>query len=600
MENEIVLPAGTDYVPTADIPELIAHALNPDQPQTVSYFIKFGRPGATGEAAKWSGRPLDDEDQKVLDRVWADLPPLPEHATADEVRPYLDAFRANSAGLDWELDVCWNGPIGTAILRLDAEQRHRAAVTAAIRCGQLKAVSPHTRLPAPEFQPSSVVSLEELRRYVGQYQIQVRVEAESQDAADVEEGVAVGDLAWLLATRRADEHPESWQSGDNAALRRTIVSALRLRGWPAGGITGVVPQIAEMVDAGYIKLHRVGGETATPSAEAISAKPDAWWLSADDAQRVLAALCPGVRRYTLTGVAESIAKRTYPNDYVSEYALKNSLIAEMQKAVERKELPINERRRDGEVWLSECAVDEWLTRERKPYRLSVVAHGEHDEAAMQCAGRLTIEEVARQLSKATGIDAERWERTVVEAVQGTQLPLKNPRNLADFLPYGVPQNLRAFYDRLDVTDVNRWLDAHPEWRVSMRFSLPDAADNQGKPHADPPKSGASPMHTEGPNAASQSSASRTHRMAARAVSLATEIEEARKLALNPNDPASVWAELLKLADAQKGALIGQSSDGVQYRGPRFQECGEPDVFTRKNLRDRMRRAKARGDAPRLG
>lgn len=90
MANEIVLSAGTEYVATADIPELIAQALHPDtagQKSTVSYFIKFAGPSATGETAKWNGWPIDDDDRKVLDRIWADMPRLPDHATSDEVQP---------------------------------------------------------------------------------------------------------------------------------------------------------------------------------------------------------------------------------------------------------------------------------------------------------------------------------------------------------------------------------------------------------------------------------------------------------------------------------------------------------------------------------
>jgi hypothetical protein len=52
-----------------------------------------------------------------------------------------------------------------------------------------------------------------------------------------------------------------------------------------------------------------------------------------------------------------------------------------------------------------------------------------------------------------------------------------------------------------------------------------------------------------------------------------------------------------MAEAQYGVLVGYSSDGVQYRGKKHTETGEPDVFTFKNLRDRIdgarRRAKTR-------
>lgn len=72
-----------------------------------------------------------------------------------------------------------------------------------------------------------------------------------------------------------------------------------------------------------------------------------------------------------------------------------------------------------------------------------------------------------------------------------------------------------------------------------------------------------------------------------------DIAEARQRAADADDPSSVYGELQKLAEQRFGSLIGHSSDGVQYRGKHYEDTGEPDVLTKKNLTDRMRRAKAR-------
>lgn len=82
----------------------------------------------------------------------------------------------------------------------------------------------------------------------------------------------------------------------------------------------------------------------------------------------------------------------------------------------------------------------------------------------------------------------------------------------------------------------------------------------------------------------------------KSVPLNAEISQAKRIAINSDDASSVWAELVKLAEKGVGALIGHSSDGVQYRGAKYQATGEPDVFTLKNLRDRLKRAKARKGA----
>jgi hypothetical protein len=80
----------------------------------------------------------------------------------------------------------------------------------------------------------------------------------------------------------------------------------------------------------------------------------------------------------------------------------------------------------------------------------------------------------------------------------------------------------------------------------------------------------------------------------RATPLSVEIAKAKENAGNNGDNTqSIWDELVKLAEARYGALVGYSSDGVQFRGKVYQETGTPDVFTLKNLRDRAGGARRR-------
>ncbi|MGN5479644.1 hypothetical protein ACTMU2_30330 [Cupriavidus basilensis] len=73
--------------------------------------------------------------------------------------------------------------------------------------------------------------------------------------------------------------------------------------------------------------------------------------------------------------------------------------------------------------------------------------------------------------------------------------------------------------------------------------------------------------------------STAHRLSGRASPLAAEIAEAKKRANDPHDPYSVWAELGKMAEQDFGAMVGYSSDGVQYRGKEYDKQGTWDVFT---------------------
>lgn len=284
--------------------------------------------------------------------------------------------------------------------------------------------------------------------------------------------ITIEALGWMISAQDAPDVAESTPDAKaDDGLRRTLEMALRLHGGgPLANIAGVIPQIADLANAGHITVHGDEG-TKTSDASAISAKPSAYWLTSQDAQHVLASLCPAARRYALTEAAQCIAKRVHHDDYIAEHALKTSLTTDMRKAVERGELPENERRRDGEIMLNGYAVDEWLARERRPYRLGVATQVRLEQRAMMRAGRLHIETVAARLAKRTGVDATRWESTLVDAIRAGILPLKNPRNLADSLPYAVPKNLRAFYDRVQVADVNALLDANPSWQVSYRFKV---------------------------------------------------------------------------------------------------------------------------------
>lgn len=389
---------------------------------------------------------------------------------------------------------------------------------------------------------------------------------------DTAERITVEALGWMIASQDAPDAAESRPDiKSDDGLQRTLEMALRLHGGgPLANIEGVIPQIADLADAGHITVHG-DSETRQPDAAAMSAKPSAYWLTPQDAQHVLASLCPAVRLYALTEAAECIAKRVHHDDYIAEHALKTSLTTDMRKAVERGELPENERRRDGEIMLNEHAVDEWLARERRPYRLGMTTQVRFEQRAMMRAGRLHIETVAARLAKKTGVDATRWESTLSDEIRAGRLPLKNPRNLADSLPYAVPKNLRVFYDRVDVVDVNKLLDAHSEWRVAYRF----AVHTRSKAVAT----------DDAPRVATH------HVIGTRSNQLKAIIDKAKSLATDQADPHSVWAALVQLA--QSNSPPPPLRGFVDAEGVKWDDSGNIKILTKKALVERLRRAKAR-------
>jgi hypothetical protein len=76
--------------------------------------------------------------------------------------------------------------------------------------------------------------------------------------------------------------------------------------------------------------------------------------------------------------------------------------------------------------------------------------------------------------------------------------------------------------------------------------------------------------------------------------LAAEIEQAVEMA-GGDDNRPVWTELSKLAETQYGAMIGFTSEGIQYRGDTHRATGEPDILTFKQLCDRLRNRRNKRD-----
>lgn len=84
-----------------------------------------------------------------------------------------------------------------------------------------------------------------------------------------------------------------------------------------------------------------------------------------------------------------------------------------------------------------------------------------------------------------------------------------------------------------------------------------------------------------------------NKLTGRTHALNAEIKIAKNRALNGEDANTVWTELIKMAENKEGSFVGFSSDGLQYKGKKYQDTGAPDVLTLKAFRQRMRRAKGR-------
>lgn len=208
MSNEIVLPPGTEFVGTAEIPALIAEALYPEEPDEQNLVIqltKTAKPVAEGEPYGWPTT-IDDDDRKILEGFWIGLPELVLPIALEAWRPYAEAFKEKGNYLDWELTCVIVSSSVNAASRRAAERKHSQALVSAIRRGQLAVLAPDTRIQTNEYQGDSIVTVEKLSQYVALLGIDVRVDAE--DTVQTEGGTG-GMLATVGGARTKGGRPRT-------------------------------------------------------------------------------------------------------------------------------------------------------------------------------------------------------------------------------------------------------------------------------------------------------------------------------------------------------------------------------------------------------
>ncbi|MGB6452668.1 MAG: hypothetical protein WBE92_18105 [Steroidobacteraceae bacterium] len=102
------------------------------------------------------------------------------------------------------------------------------------------------------------------------------------------------------------------------------------------------------------------------------------------------------------------------------------------------------------------------------------------EEAKRVARRYTLQEAWIELARATGWEPKRWKDILLQEIRDGKLPLRNPSDYSDRLPYTVPNHMGADCDQVDADALNKWLGSHSEWAVSYRFPASSAAP-QGEP-----------------------------------------------------------------------------------------------------------------------
>lgn len=134
---EIRLVHGTQFLTVAEIPRLIALALNPgsDAEITISYLSKISR-------RKNVSRPLSPRDQRYLTKLWQPLPKYNDGLNAAAWQPYVNAHQTRTK-CPWSLLPIWTNPnTNRQISQAGDEEQHEIYLKRVIRNGALRVFSP--------------------------------------------------------------------------------------------------------------------------------------------------------------------------------------------------------------------------------------------------------------------------------------------------------------------------------------------------------------------------------------------------------------------------------------------------------------------------
>lgn len=211
------------------------------------------------------------------------------------------------------------------------------------------------------------------------------------------------------------------------------------------------------------------------------------------------------------------------------------------------------------------------------------------EAEKKAAGRYTLKEAAAELSRATGVQAGRWKKTLMDAARNGELSLRNPQDFSDNLPYAVPKQFYSFAEQVDARGLNAWLNSHPDYtRFRFLVSVPDASSAAALPSGAEAAGRASIVQQHDAQTEPSSVSTKGPRRRERQDPIALAI---RQVAVTDDvgfSTYAVWERLLCMAADKTGCLRG-SDDGAILWEDRF---GQEQKLTFRQLTQRLSRLKA--------
>lgn len=184
--SEIVLPAGTKWVPVDEVPGLLAAAQYPpvQEGRAVSYLLK-----KLGDGREL---PLQDDDEFALASAWEGLPPYAGAAESEWPR-YAAAFAAipRNKRPPWQLVPVWrNCALNARMQRLITEDEHREWLKRFVLMGEVQVVGLSGNPSI--WGRAARMSVDVLRAYAERYRVEVKV-APDKEPAEAVSVVVTGD-----------------------------------------------------------------------------------------------------------------------------------------------------------------------------------------------------------------------------------------------------------------------------------------------------------------------------------------------------------------------------------------------------------------------
>lgn len=187
---EIVLLAGTETVPFADVPQLFAKAIYPEVPEDAPYTVTGLRkfPLSVRKTLKWcgEGRPprsvtcTDKDMVQLRTKFWSHLPKLELPIDGDKWKPYWDAYEENPPQ-DWQLKMEMNNPRNDWFAKFCITvAEYETQLKKAFSDGSLTVHSALTHLPLLQSTSDSLrlagfITVNALREFAAKSQIDIRV-----------------------------------------------------------------------------------------------------------------------------------------------------------------------------------------------------------------------------------------------------------------------------------------------------------------------------------------------------------------------------------------------------------------------------------------